>query len=309
MTPKQRAVTALNRGIPDEIPTFELEFQLSYELVGKEFLRQEQLENMSKKEKDIALHENAELMVEVYEKLDYSVIPIHYLWLDEAIKTAKIINRMTNDRYLLIRHGDGTFSIPDGNEMYEFSYRIADDPKGLLEQAEKMAANVIERNKRAIDAGIGSIMLCSDYCYNSGPFLSPYHFSVFITPFLAKIIKGIRDAGGYAIKHTDGNIMPILDQLIEANPHAIHSLDPMAGVDIAEVKRIAGDKVCLIGNVNCALLQTGTDEEVIESAKYCLTHAKPGGGYIYSTSNVPFKGLPLERYLLILDVWKQYKKY
>jgi uroporphyrinogen decarboxylase len=30
--------------------------------------------------------------------------------------------------------------------------------------------------------------------------------------------------------------MPILDQLVAANPHALHSLDPQAGVDIAEVK-------------------------------------------------------------------------
>ena len=309
MIPRDRAVTALSGGIPDEIPTFELEFQLSMELLGKEFLKQEELNKMSPKEKDIALHENAEFMIEVYEKLEYSIIPIHYLWIDDAIKTAKIINSMTNFKYLLTRHGDGTYSIPDGNEMYEFAYRTIDDPKGLLEQAEAMAVNAIERNKKAMAGGIESFILCCDYCYNNGPFLSPEQFRIFITPFLAKIIKAIRDEGGYAIKHTDGNIMPILEQLIEANPHAIHSLDPMAGVDIAKVKAIAGNKVCLIGNVNCALLQTGTDLEVIDSAEYCLKYGKPGGGYIYSTSNVPFKGLNLDRYLLVLDVWKKHRKY
>ncbi len=55
--------------------------------------------------------------------------------------------------------------------------------------------------------------------------------------------------GFFVIKHTDGNIMPIIDQLVEANPHAFHSLDPQAGVYIAEVGRLYGDKVCLIGNV------------------------------------------------------------
>lgn len=309
MNPRERAITALKMGIPDEIPTFELEFQLSKELLGKEFLRQEQLENMTTKEKDFALHQNAEFMVEVYQALEYSIIPIHYLWMDESIATAKIINKITNNKFLLTRHGDGTFSIPDGNMMYEFAYRTVDDPKGLISQAKSMADVAIERNKIAIDGGIESIILCSDYCYNTGPFLSPEQFNIFVTPFLASIIKGIRDAGGYAIKHTDGNIMPILDQLIYANPHAIHSLDPMAGVDIALVKKLTQGKLCLIGNVNCALLQTGTEQEIIESAEYCLKHAKPGGGYIYSTSNVPFKGLPLERYLLVLDVWKKHRKY
>lgn len=103
--------------------------------------------------------------------------------------------------------------------------------------------------------------------------------------------------------------MPILDQLIECRPDALHSIDPMAKVDIKEVKRLVGDKVCLCGNVNCALMQTGTDEEVIESAEYCLTHGKPNGGYIFCTSNVPFAGLPAERYKLILNVWKRLRYY
>ena len=33
-TPAERAITALTLGTPDEVPTFELEFQLSEELFG-----------------------------------------------------------------------------------------------------------------------------------------------------------------------------------------------------------------------------------------------------------------------------------
>ena len=33
------------------------------------------------------------------------------------------------------------------------------------------------------------------------------------------------------------------------------------------------------------------------------------GGYIFATSNVPFKGMPPERYKLILDIWKRMRKY
>jgi uroporphyrinogen decarboxylase len=151
--------------------------------------------------------------------------------------------------------------------------------------------------------------LCADYCFNVGPFLSPDQFGEFVTPYLTELIRGYRDMGYYAIKHTDGNIMPIIDQLIQANPHALHSLDPQAGVDIAEVKRRYGDRVCLIGNVNCGLLETGTDEQVIESARYCLRHGMPGYGYIFSTSNCVYTGMPLERYDLILSVLEQEGQY
>jgi uroporphyrinogen decarboxylase len=67
--------------------------------------------------------------------------------------------------------------------------------------------------------------------------------------------------------------------------------------------------VCLIGNVNCGLMDTGTDEEVIESARYALTHGMPGGGYIFSTSNCIYTGMQLSRYELMLDVWRKEGNY
>jgi uroporphyrinogen decarboxylase len=309
MTPKERAVAALTLKVPDMVPTFELEFQLEEEMFGKRFLRQEDLIGKTAKEREKLIIENAVYMVNVYEKLEYSIIPIHYLDLEGNMETARQIRKLCGERFMLTTQGDGTFAITDGLDMCEFAYSIADDPDGVKERAQKMADEAIERNKRLADSGFDCLILCSDYCYNSGPFISPQMFGEFIQPYLYQIIDDARKHGLYTIKHTDGNIMPILDQLAECRPHALHSLDPMAKVDIAEVKRLVGDKICLCGNVNCALMQTGTDEEVIESAVYCLTNAKPGGGYIFCTSNVPFKGLEPKRYELILDVWKKLRMY
>ncbi|OHB54230.1 MAG: hypothetical protein A2Y12_04355 [Planctomycetes bacterium GWF2_42_9] len=131
-------------------------------------------------------------------------------------------------------------------------------------------------------------------------------FDDFVLPFLSELIAGYREMGYYIIKHTDGNIMPILEKLVSAGPHAIHSLDPQGGVDIAKAKSLVGKKVCLIGNVNCSLMQTGTDEDVIASAKYALESGMPGGGYVFSTSNCIYTGMDLRRYELMLDVWRKY---
>ena len=108
----------------------------------------------------------------------------------------------------------------------------------------------------------------------------------------------------YVSKHTDGNIMPIVDELPEARPHALHSLDPQAGLDITQVKRLRGHEVCLIGCVDCGLLSTGTERQIVDSASYALKHGMPGSAYIFSTSNCIHPGLPLARYELMLDVWR-----
>ena len=226
--------------------------------------------------------------------------------MEETIRLINIIREKIGHRYFLMMHGDATFSIPSGSEMVNFVYRLKDEPDRVKEEADMMVNRALERAEViAKHGGLDGFALCSDYCFNTGPFLSPNLFSEFITPYLYKLTKGYRDMGFYVIKHTDGNIMPILDQLVQTNPHAIHSLDPQGGVDIREVKKLVGNRVCLIGNVNCGLLQTGTDEEVIESVRYALKYGMPGGGYIFSTSNCIYTGMPLTRYELMLEIWRK----
>jgi len=324
MTPKQRAVEALNRRVPDEVPTFELEFQLEDEMFGHPFdMPEYSYENRSKlsaAEQRKLIEKYVEYKSYVYRQLDYCIIPAYSpfcTWDDweggrmsEEYKLfLRLMREAAGGRAMLGSHGDCTFAIPDGTHMYDFVYWLADDPDGVKREAQH-SVEVWKRNNAALhEAGIEVSLHCSDYCYNSGPFLSPEMMAEFVTPYLSQNIANCRADGMFVIKHTDGNIMPILDQLVDANPHALHSIDPMAGVDIREVKRLVGDRVALCGNVHCAALQTGTDDEVRESAEYCLTYAKPNGGYIFCTSNVPFHGMPPERYTMILDIWKKMRGY
>ena len=121
-------------------------------------------------------------------------------------------------------------------------------------------------------------------------------------PYLRTSIAALRELGLYVIKHTDGNILPILDDLLACNPHALHSLDPQGGIDMADIKARAGGRVCLIGNVNCGLLDTGSDDEYLASARYALQHGMPDFGYIFSTSNCVYTGMQLSRYERLLEL-------
>lgn len=55
----------------------------------------------------------------------------------------------------------------------------------------------------------------------------------------------------------------------------------------------------------CALLQTGTKEEIQESAEYSLEYGNPGGRYIFSSSNCVLEGIPPENYEFILEFWRE----
>ncbi len=302
MKPKERAVAALELRAPDDIvPTFELEFQLMEEFFGKDFIS---YEGLSGDERDRAIGYNADLWVEMAMRLDYSIIRTFDI---EAIKRLTKIG--AGDEFLLCGEADGTMSIPDGETMTDLATELIETPEVVHERLKRDAEWAKEWGKKLVDAGAGMLTMCSDYCFNRGPFLSPSMFREFVTPYLSDVIASHRQAGAYVVKHTDGNIMPILDQIVECNPHGLHSLDPQGGVDIAEVKLMYGNRLCLCGNVNCGLLQTGTDDEVKASALYSLHHGMPGGGFIYCTSNVAFKGMAPERYQMVLDIRNTYGRY
>jgi len=316
MTPRQRFIAALERApLTGRVPHFELVFFLTMEAFGKVHPSQRryaQWDQMEKKERQLHRQDMAETYLLTAERYEHSALFLHPnpSTEDEVFRLIDLVREQSGDRYFLMLHGDATFGIPDGDRMYDFAARLADDPDGLKREAAAEVEQQLSRAARLRDhGGLDGFALCSDYCFNVGPFLRPAQFSEFVTPYLAKLIQGYRDMGFYTIKHTDGNIMPILDQLVQANPHALHSLDPQAGIDIAEVKRLYGDRVCLIGNVNCGLLDTGTEEECVESACYALRHGMPGGGYIFSTSNCVYTGMRLSRYELILDVWRKEGNY
>jgi len=271
-----------------------------------------QWNQMEEKERQLHRLDMAELYIATAERYEHSAIFIHPNpdTVEETIRLLDIIREKTGDRYFICRHGDATFSLPDGTHMADFAYQIADNPQQLKADAAAMVDFALENAEAyARNGGLDGFALCADYCYNTGPFLSPHLFADFITPYLARLTRAYKDMGFYVIKHTDGNIMPIIDQLVETEPHALHSIDPQARVDIAEVKRKYGDKVCLIGNVNCGLLDTGTEEEVIGSIRYALHNGMPNGGYIFSTSNCIYTGMRLTRYELMLDVWRREGNY
>ena len=312
MTPRERLIAAFNLKEPDDIvPTFELQFQLSEELLGKKHVSQEQLDKATGPERDRLLHENAELYFEEAETLDYSQISLSMgpSKFEDQVETVGLIRGLAGGKYMITAHVDGTMAIPNGANMMDVAIRLSEKADEVHAELERSANSAIETAKKLVDAGVECFNMCADYCFNDGPFLSPQMFREFVTPYLAKVIAGMRELGAYTVKHTDGNIMPILDQLVECRPHALHSIDPQAGVDLKLVKSLVGDKVALCGNVSCAILQTGTVADVIADSERALRDGIPGGGFVFCTSNTPFVGMPLENYLAMLDVRKRLGRY
>ena len=203
---------------------------------------------------------------------------------------------MSNPRYLR------------GTENLFLDY--IENPKFAHEITEMAFSYEIEVVKKAVKAGAEIVMFGDDYAYNCGPLISPKHFREFVLPGLKKMVTLVHEMGALCIKHSDGNLMKILDMIIETGIDGINPIDPIAGMNIQKIKKMYGNRVCIIGNIDCGdLLTNGTPEQVIKAVKRCIKTASPGGGHILSSSNSIHSGVKPENFLAMVEAAKKYGKY
>jgi uroporphyrinogen decarboxylase len=314
MTEKLRFTAALkHEPIVGKVPTFELVFFLTMEAFGKVHPTHryfEQWNQMTERERELQRIDVVDLYIDIAKKYGHSCIFFHPFRneFDEIVRALTLLRERSNNEYFIVMHGDSTFAIPNGDDMIEVSARFFEEPEKMHSIAQTNVDHHIENAEKLAKIGglLDGFCMCSDYCFNTSSFLSPTMFGEFITPYLKRICDEYRSMGFYTIKHTDGNIMPIIDQIVQCGPDALHSLDPQGGVSLSKVKRLYGDKVALCGNVNCALLQTGTEEEAAADVRRSLREGMAdGSGYIFSTSNCVYTGLDLSRYEMMINIWKQ----
>ena len=134
--------------------------------------------------------------------------------------------------------------------------------------AEEKTRRAFAKIDLLIDAGADFVYLPNDVAHNRGPFISPKHFHEIVTPYLARQVEHIKRRGAIPFVHSDGNIMSILDEYLEIGAACFQSVDPMAGMDIAEVKRRCHGRMALMGNVQCNLLQDGPLEAIRRSQSF-----------------------------------------
>ena len=94
--------------------------------------------------------------------------------------------------------------------------------------------------QRALEMGADIGLTGDDYCHRQAPMMSPAHFAEFIQPYLAEIVEVTHAAGAPFVKHTDGNIWPIFEMMADTGIDAIDPLEPIASMDIGEVKKAWG---------------------------------------------------------------------
>lgn len=121
-----------------------------------------------------------------------------------------------------------------------------------------------------------------DIGFGHAPMISAQHFREFCVPVMRNVIEVMKLP---AIYHSDGNIMPLMEEIIGLGVAGIANMEP-GPMDIDEVKRLYGDKVTIVGNIDLHYTLTkGTPEETAAEVKKRIDSLAPGGRYILASAN------------------------
>lgn len=204
---------------------------------------------------------------------------------------------------------DGTFPWQQTVGMEEFLVRMIVDPEFVERAAAVYARRSLAYINALLDAGCDAVMTTDDYSDNRGPIMGVERFRRFVLPGLIMQSDAIHARGAYFIKHTDGNVWGILDQLVEAKIDGWHGIQPSIGMDLRLLEERYGKSLCFFGAVNCETLVEGAPDDVRAEVRHAIRYAAPGGGLVVASGNVLQPGVRLENYLAGRQATRDYGMY
>ncbi|MHC4403529.1 MAG: uroporphyrinogen decarboxylase family protein [Planctomycetota bacterium] len=192
----------------------------------------------------------------------------------------------------------------------QFLMDMVENPKLVHELIEVCLSYDIPAMQRMVAAGMDVVVFGDDYADKNATLMSPKHFKQFILPGLKRCVDAAHEAGAYVVKHTDGNIMGVIDMIVGTGVDALNPLEPQAGMDVGLVKERYGDRIAIIGNIDCGyLLSQAPAEEVREVTRRTIQIAAPGGGYLLSSSNSIHSSVKPENLMAMVETLREEGQY
>jgi uroporphyrinogen decarboxylase len=182
-----------------------------------------------------------------------------------------------------------------------FSLAIYENPdlvKALNEKVGELVLSMFEyfAQSDAVDA----IWYSDDIAFTQGLLVSPDTLHAYFFPWLKKIGDLARKANKPLLYHTDGLLWDVFEDIVACGVNAIHPIEPKA-MDIGEVKRRYGDRLCLLGNVDVDILARGSRSEIRRIVKESIEKAGYNGGYCVGSGNSIPEYVLYENYVALLE--------
>jgi uroporphyrinogen-III decarboxylase len=215
--------------------------------------------------------------------------------------------KMQQAGHLVVAYIPGGFDIPRqlmGEENGCLSYLIQPElMQDIMQTMTDTSLKVLERvsDKLLID----QLSVHEDLAGKTGPLIGPSEIETFIKPYFRKIWDMLSTRGTRLFDmDSDGNVNPILQELIDCGINSMHPFEPAAGMDIVEVRKKFGQQMVMRGGIDKHVLRK--DKKAIrEELEYKMQPLMKQGGCVFGLDHRIPNGTPLENYRYYVETGRE----
>jgi uroporphyrinogen decarboxylase len=193
----------------------------------------------------------------------------------------------------------------------QFLMDMAADPPLARAVAEKITRHMTAVGLEALrrwDLCQTGIWIYDDMASNRGPMFGPRRFEEVLLPCYRQMIRAYKAAGArYVFLHSDGDIRPLVEMLVDAGVDGLNPLERRAGMDMERLRQRFPRLILTGGMCNTHTLIRGTREEIEAEARAIIDLGRDGGVIIGTHSISP--EIPLTSYMIYHDFRRSYGKF
>jgi len=166
----------------------------------------------------------------------------------------------------------------------DFLLAIAKHDPIIPELVAKSVAVNVELGLNALASGANGIIVADDIAYQGGTFISPKALRKNFFPGLVEQVGILSGQKAPVFFHADGDLSPVIEDIINSGVNGLHSLDFSSLADIAKVRMATENRLCLMGGYDLSWFEADNRTEKALELLTATSIGDMGSGYIFGSS-------------------------
>lgn len=189
--------------------------------------------------------------------------------------------------------------------MERILYGQMDEPEFIDQVLEAIHQWEMRRIEWLIQEGID--ILVNMAWYETTDFWTPKNWRAMIKPRLRRVIQKAHDHGIKFRYIITKSWQSYRQDLIELGVDCLTGVDPVQDkLDLVEIKCAIGEKICLMGGLNSAVMfSQWSDDQIRQAVDEAIKVLSPGGGFILYPVDAIFNTQSWEKVEVLIEQWKR----
>jgi len=204
---------------------------------------------------------------------------------------------------LISSHGGGIFEHLSWIMSLEgLSLALYDDPELVQAVSDRIGELITKFYEHLLQLeNLIAVFPGDDMGFRSGTLVSPEALRKYCLPWHKKWAEMAHQRGLPYFLHSCGNVLAIMDDLInDVGIDGKHSFED-AIVPAEEFQRLYGDRIAVLGGVDLNILSAGTPEKVRQRTRQLIETCGAKGRFAIGSGNSIPTYVPVENYLAMID--------